>query len=208
MTTTDKQMNDYLARLRTALTGMTLAEREDIVEEIRMHIRERSSDPQTSIEAILAGLGPADELAQQYRTGLLVQKARQSISPLVILRATLRWATTGVEGFLVFIIAVWGYGMGGAFVLLALLKPFFPKHTGLWVGPGEFNFSFRMGATMTNPASPVHEVLGWWLIPVCLVLGSLSLAATTKLIQFLLRRFRWKIPFITTTQARPAMMAM
>ncbi len=99
MTTTDMQMNDYLARLRAALTGMTLAEREDIVEEIRMHIRERSSDPQTSMEEILAGLGPADELAQQYRTGLLVQKARHSISPVVILRATLRWATTGVEGF-------------------------------------------------------------------------------------------------------------
>src|SRR5271166_3865535 len=109
MTTTDKQMNDYLARLRVALTGMTLAEREDIVEEIGMHIRERSDDPQTSMEEILAGLGPADELAQQYRTGLLVQKARHSISPVVILRATLRWATTGVEGFIVFMIAITGY---------------------------------------------------------------------------------------------------
>ena len=208
MTTTDERMNDYLARLRAALTGMTLAEREDIVEEIRMHIRERCDDPQTSVDEILAGLGPADELAQQYRTGLLVQKARHSISPVVILRATVRWAATGVEGCLVCCIALWGYGMGVAFLLLALLKPFFPQHTGLWVGPGEFNFSFRMGATMTNPASPVHEVLGWWLIPVCLVIGSLSLACTTKLIQFLLRRFRWKVPFITTTHARPALMAM
>jgi hypothetical protein len=83
-----------------------------------------------------------------------------------------------------------------------------PQHTGLWVGPGEFNFSFRMGATMTNPASPVHELLGWWLIPVCLVIGSLSLAGTTKLIQVLLRRFHWKVPFITTTHGRPAMMEM
>ena len=208
MTTTEKQMSDYLARLRAALTGMTLAEREDIVEEIRMHIRERCDDPQTSVDEILAGLGTADELAQQYRTGLLVQKARRSISPVVILRATLRWATTGVEGFVVFIIALWGYGMGVAFLLLALLKPFFPKYTGLWVGPGEFSFSFRMGATMTNPSSPVRELLGWWLIPVCLVLGALSLAGTTKLIQFLLRRFRWKVPFITAMSTRPAMMAM
>jgi uncharacterized membrane protein len=206
--TAETQVNDYLARLRASLTGMTLTEREDIVEEIRMHIRERSSDPQSTLEDIFAGLGPADELAQQYRTGLLVQKARHSMSPLVILRATLRWAATGVEGCLVCCIALWGYGMGVAFLLLALLKPFFPKYTGLWVGPGEFNFSFRMGATMTNPASPVHEVLGWWLIPVCLVIGSLSLACTTKLIQFLLRRFRWKVPFIRTTQVRPAIMAM
>jgi uncharacterized membrane protein len=206
--TTESHANDYLAQLRASLSGMTLAEREDIVQEIQMHIRERSSDTQTSIEEILDGLGPADELAQQYRTGLLVQKARHSISPVPILRATLRWATTGVEGFIVFMIAITGYLMGGGFLLLALLKPFFPQYTGLWVGPGEFSFSFRLGATMTNPASPVHEVLGWWLIPVCLVLGSLSLAGTTKLIQFLLRRFRWKVPFVTATYARPAMLAM
>jgi uncharacterized membrane protein len=199
--TNDTQIQTYLARLRSSLTGMTLAEREDIVEEIRMHIRERSSDPGTSAEDVLAGLGPADELAQQYRTGLLVQKARHSISPLIILRATLRWAMTGVEGFVVFLIATIGYLMGVGFLLLAFLKPLLPKYTGLWVGPGEFSFSVRMGGTMTNPVAPVHEVLGWWLIPVCLVLGSLSLVATTKLIQFLLRRFRWRAPFMRTIVA-------
>src|SRR6516225_742710 len=206
--TPDVQVNDYLARLRASLAGMTVSEREDIVEEIRMHIRERSSDQQSSLDGVLSGLGPAELLAEQYRTGVLVQKARTSRSPLLILRAALRWATTGIEGFMVFVIAVVGYATGGAFLLLALLKPFFPQYTGLWVGPHEFNFSFRMGATMTNPASPVHEVLGWWLIPVCLVIGSLSLAGTTKLLQFLMRRFRWKVPIRGTAPARPVMMTL
>jgi len=206
--TTETQINDYLTQLRAALTGMTVSEREDIVEEIRMHVRERLADPTVSLDAVLAGLGSADELAQQYRTGLLVQRAQRSISPLVILRAALRWATTGVEGFMVFLIALVGYSTGGAFILLALLKPFFPANTGLWVGPDQFNFSFRLGATVTNPAAPVHEVLGWWLIPVCLTLGSLSLVLTTKLLQFLMGRFRWKLPFARTAQARPAMMAL
>jgi len=206
--TTESQVNNYLARLRASLTGMTVAEREDIVEEIKMHIRERSGDPGTNVETVLAGLGPADELAQQYRTGVLVQRARTSISPVVILRAALRWATTGVEGFVVFVIALIGYMTGFSFLLLALIKPFFPANTGLWVGPDQFNFSFRLGATMTNPASPVHEVLGWWLIPVCLVVGSLSLAITTKFLQFLMGRFHWKVPFAASAHARPAMMAL
>jgi len=206
--TPETQVNDYLARLRASLIGMTVSEREDIVEEIHMHIRERSSDPRTTLDAVLAGLGPADQLAQQYRTGLLVQRARTSISPLVILRAALRWATTCVEGCVAFMIALVGYAMGVGFLLLALMKPFFPANTGLWVGPEQFNFSFRMGATMTNPASPVHEVLGWWLIPVCLVIGSLSLVLTTKLLQFLMGRFRWKVPFVGTTHPRPAMMTL
>ena len=205
--TTEPLINDYLAQLRAALLGMTVSEREDIVEEIHMHIRERVADPLTSVESVLSGLGPADELARQYRTGQLVQRARTSISPLVILRAALRWATMGVGGFVVFMIAVVGYAAGGCFILLALMKPFFPHNTGLWVGPGEFAFSFRLGATMTNPAQPVHEVLGWWLIPVCLVLGSLSLALTTKGLQFLMGRFHWKVPFTPVTPARSTMMA-
>ena len=203
--TPEMQVNDYLARLRASLIGMTVSEREDIVEEIRMHIRERSGDPQTSLNAVLAGLGSPELLAEQYRTGMLVQKARTSKSPFLILRAALRWATTGVEGFMVFVIAIVGYATGGAFLLLALLKPFFPQYTGFWVGPDQFSFSFRMSATMTNPASPVHEVLGWWLIPVCLTLGSLSLVFTTKLLQFLFRRFRWRVPFALTRHTVPAM---
>jgi uncharacterized membrane protein len=198
--TPETQVNNYLVRLRAALTGMTVSEREDIVEEIRMHIRERLSDPQCSLERVLAGLGAPEALAQQYRTGLLVQRAQKSRSPFVILRAALRWAATGVEGFVVFVIALIGYAAGVGFLLFALMKPFFPANTGLWVGPDQFAFNFRMGATMTNPASPVHEVLGWWLIPVCLVIGSLSLLLTTKLIQFLFRHFRWNLPFSAATQ--------
>ncbi len=206
--TSELQINDYLTQLRAALTSMTVSEREDIVEEIHMHIRERISDPATSLHAVLAGLGPAHELAQQYRTGVLVQRARTSISPVVILRAALRWATTGVAGFVAFMIAIVGYSSGVAFLLMALLKPFFPAYTGLWVGPDQFAFNFRMGATMTSPGSQVHEVLGWWLIPVCLTIGSLSLVLTTKVLQFLMGRFRWKVPFAGTKQARPAMLAL
>jgi uncharacterized membrane protein len=205
--TPESQINDYLAQLRSSLKGMTVTEREDIVEEIHMHIRERLADPHANLDAVLDGLGPASALAQQYCTGVLVQRAQHSISPLVILRAALRWATTGVEGFVVFVIALIGYFGGVAFLLLALIKPFFPENTGFWVGPDQFSFSFRVGATMTNPASPVHEVMGWWLIPVCLTIGSLSLVLTTKLLQFLMGRFRWTVPFTGTAHARPAMMA-
>ena len=73
-----------------------------------MHIRERAGDESLSVETILAGLGPAEKLAEQYRTGLLLQRARNSVSPVVILQATLRWARTGVEGVVVFLIALFG----------------------------------------------------------------------------------------------------
>ncbi|MGC2112411.1 MAG: DUF1700 domain-containing protein [Candidatus Korobacteraceae bacterium] len=205
--TNDALTNDYLARMRAALAGMTLSEREDIVEEIRMHIRERSGDGQGA-EEILAGLGPAEQLAEQYRAGLLLQQAQRSISPWVILRATLRGARTGVQGAAVFFIALFGYLMGAGFLLLALLKPIFPRQTGLWVGPGVFDFSFRMGLLPNYPSTTVHEMLGWWLIPVCLIAGSLTVLLTTKLIQFLMKRFRLRLPFAVGARAQSAVMAI
>ena len=204
--TSDTRVDEYLARLRKALSGMALADREDIVEEIRVHIRERAGDEAANVEETLAGLGPAEQLAEEYRTGLLVQKARRSASPLLVLRACLRWAKTGVEGTVVFFIAIFGYMMGVGFLLLAVLKPIFPKHTGLWVGPHVFDFSFRMGLSTGYPPHTVHEVLGWWFIPVSLVLGSFSILATTKLIRILMKRFRWRTAFANTMQSHMAAM--
>jgi uncharacterized membrane protein len=206
--TTDAQINEYLSQLRAALTGLTVSDREDIVEEIRMHIRERLEDPRARVEDVLAGLGSANELAQQYRTGMLVQRARTSISPIVILRAALRWATMGIGGFIVFLVAVVGYATGGAFLIMAMLKPIFPANTGLWVGPTQFNFSFYSDAMLARFHPPVHEVLGWWFLPVALVLGSVLLAGTTKLLQFLFGRFRRKVPFAAAPHATPAMLLM
>jgi len=39
------------------------------------------------------------------------------------------------------------------------------------------------------------------------MIGSLSFALTTKLLQFLMGRFRWKVPFAATAPARAAIMA-
>ena len=206
--TAETRVNEYLSQLRNALTGITVSEREDIVEEIRMHIRERLADSQTNVDDVLSGLGSAHELAAQYRTGMLVQRARTSRSPLVILRAALRWATMGVEGFLVFMIAIIGYALGGGFLILALLKPIFPANTGFWVGPGQFSFSFFPDSVLASFHPPPHEVLGWWLIPVALILGSLLMAGTTRLLQYLMGRFRWKTPSVLAAHANPAVMAL
>ncbi len=203
--TTDPRINDYLVQLRAALTGLTFSEREDIVEEIHMHIRERLADPAVQVDDVLGGLGSAPELASQYRTGMLVNRARTSISPLVILRAAIRWATTGVGGFLVFVIAVLGYALGGGFILLALIKPVFPANTGFWVGPGQFSFSFLPDSVLASRHPPLHDVLGWWLIPVCLIAGSLALAGTTKLLQSLMGLFRWKLPGAAAARVKTAL---
>jgi hypothetical protein len=173
----DMQIEGYLTALRLHLGPLTIAEREEIVREIGAHVRDSAEESGASIESVLARLGPAEELATQYRDGLLIRKASRSISPVLLLRASVRLATKGVFGVLVFFVGLFGYSMGGGLVLTALLKPILPGHTGVWLdGSGHYMSS---GVLCPPPGSSAHEVLGFWYIPLALAAGSLALLATT-----------------------------
>jgi hypothetical protein len=114
-------------------------------------------------------------LASQYRDGMLIRRASQSVSPLVLLRATLRLATKGISGIVVFFLAVLGCAFGGAMILTALIKPVLPGNTGTWVRNGHILSS---GVLFPPPPLPAHEVLGISYIPIALVVGSLNYRPT------------------------------
>ena len=180
----ERLYDEYLTSLRLHLGPLTINEREEIIREIGAHIRDSAEETGAAVESVLARLGPAEALAAQYRDGLLIRQASHSISPLVLLRATLRLATKGVSGIFVFFAAVFGYCIGGGFVLTGLLKPILPANTGLWVLDGHLVSS---GTLFPPPPPPAYEVLGMWYCPLALVLGSLTLLLTTFVIQRLLR---------------------
>jgi hypothetical protein len=177
---------EYLHRLRSSLRRMTLSEREDIVLEIEIHIRERMAEG-ADATVVLEQLGPADELAAEYRTGALLRQASSSFSPLVLLAATFRLARTGLQGFAVFVLALVGYTAAIGFAIVAIVKPFAPEHVGLWVGKHTFDF----GALWPVPEG-VHEVLGYNIIPVALLLAAIAFFLTTRATRWLIRRFGWR----------------
>lgn len=188
--TAELQIENYLTALRLRLGPLTIAEREEIIREINAHIRDSAEESGTSVEAVLARLGTADELAAQYRDGLLVSRAIRSNSPLVLLRAALRLTTKGVFGIVAISAAVFGYAIGGGLVLSGLSKTIFPANTGLWMNGGRLVSS---GTLFPAPAPPAQEVLGWWYIPLALSVGSLLLLVTNFLIRRSLRfSQRWQ----------------
>ena len=182
--TAEKQIDSYLNALRIHLGSVTVAEREEIVREINAHIRDSVEESGASIESVLARLGPAKDLAAQYRDGLLIQRASRSISPLVLLRATLRLATKSISGIFVFFCSVFGYSFGAGFVIVDLAKTIFPAHAGAWVRDGHL---VSAGAFIYSVPPFAREVLGMWIIPLGLVAGSLTLLLTTYLIRSSLR---------------------
>ncbi len=186
--TPDDPIELYIARLRKALPGFSVREREDIVEEIRTHILDRVAESGLTVEQTLDRLGSAEELAVDYRSGALVRRARYSFSPWTILKATFSWAVTGVHGFAVFVLALLGYTMGVAFLVSGLLRPLLPHQIGLWIGPDVFQFGYR-----PEYSPDVHEVLGPWFTQIALALGILLFMVTTMLVRRLLPKLRrWK----------------
>jgi hypothetical protein len=173
-----KIVEDYLAALRRQLRELMDDDANDIVEEIRFHILDKSSadgSPEV-VSATLAALGTPEELASRYRTDELRKRAQASRSPAVILRSLFRWATLSLMGLTVFATSVIGYALGGTLVIVGFYKLIHPRKGGIWFNPrpggkgidGEAGFSFVSRGPWTHPG---HEIIGMWLVPIGLIGG-------------------------------------
>ena len=180
--------------------GLPVSDRDEIVSEIGVHLRE-SLEQGADIESVISHLGPAKQLAREYREALWAYRTARTASPWLMLRGAFSLARTGAFGFGCFVLTLIGYGTGGAMILSAVLKPIFSKQIGLWIGPCVFNFGIheagRYGCgegLLLATGSPAHEVLGWWYIPVALAIGCLFIWGTTTLLRKLVRRMKMRRP--------------
>src|SRR5271169_3541218 len=112
-------VNEYCERLQRALRGVPAGDADDIVAELRGHLLERiEALPEATdegVQAILRAVGDPSELASGYRTECALRGAASSRSPLVVLKATLRWAPTGAAGVVAFVVALLAYGCATTF---------------------------------------------------------------------------------------------
>jgi hypothetical protein len=215
-------VDHYLARLETAFDHMPSVERDEMIQEVRSHLLERiEAEPHVTergVKEILRAFGDPAELASQHKTGTMLRRAVASRSPWVLLRSTLRWATTSTIGLIAFLVMVTGYGSAAVCYLSVFLKPLFPTRIGLWLRPentvtlgywdGRFSGTEAYGISVRPPVSfvlgtlgptdgPVRELLGPWLLPLGLLCGGLLVIATTLLTRWFIGRFgvsKWRAP--------------
>jgi uncharacterized membrane protein len=184
------QIAAFLSSLSRHLGPLASPEREDILREISAHIRD-SVETGIPLPTVLAGLGAPEILASQYRDGALLRAASHSISPILLLRATLRLAAKGIVGMAVLLAAFIGYTTSLSLFLMGVLKPFMPSSVGMWA-------TRSVTTTSTDSANPAvtfgitshsapHELLGWWAIPVGIVGGIAVFAMTTLAVRYFLR---------------------
>lgn len=181
-------IENYFAQLESKMADLPQNQRQDFLMELRAHVMDRleqvAAPSEEDCRNVLNALGTPEEIARQYRMELLLKRSTWRISPISVLRTTLRWTVAGIQGYLVFIVAAIGYLISASFFITALLKPIFPHHVGLFVN--------EEGVQIARfPMQPHgHELLGDYFIPVAVIVGYLITLATTLLIRFVARHGR------------------
>jgi len=185
------RIDAYLMQLRRSLGELPPDEVADILQEIRGHILERAEAAgeltDDRLVAILTALGKPEDIAPLYQAEALMARARTSFSPMLLLRGALRWAMLSIRGFAIFVIGLIGYGIALGFLAGGFGKMIAPHEVGAWFSPGSFNIG-----TTNDPGA--HDMLGWWLVPVGLVVGAIALVATTWALRWALGFARLRMP--------------
>jgi hypothetical protein len=194
-----RALEGYLSELRARLRLLPGAEVSEILEELRGHVRDsvgRSGEPtENEVAAVLKRLGSPAELASLYQTESLLARAGRSRSPWLLLRSVGRWATVSAAGVFALFGLIVGYVVAGSFFCAAMVKPFAPARVGLF-RLGEDEISLHLGLSAPPPAHG-QELLGWWIVPLGLLLGAAAFRLTVGFARWAIRRFR-RAPLVPT----------
>lgn len=157
------ELKTYLRRLGWALATLSERDRDDIVEETRVHALQRVEQGQTVTQAI-AALGSAETYAARFIDEMEISGALASRRASQLLSAVLKRVHKSLAAFLAFfgVMVVGGWGLGWA--AAAALKPSDPEHIGLWAGGGEFFIG-----SLTTPRPGMHELVGDWIYPLAVL---------------------------------------
>lgn len=190
-----QRIEEYLNTLRARLRGVSEQDAQEFVEELRSHIQDKISGAgemtPAVVEKVLMALGDPAELANEFRTNVLLTCAADSRSPIRILPLLFRWASFSGTGLFVLLVAIGGYFVGGVLFVCAMSKPFHPHTAGLWAfhdATGDLNLSFRLGSAI--PPAGAHELLGWWIVPIGVLVALGLVLSTSRLAQWCARKFR------------------
>ena len=190
----EQEIDAYLTKLRARLRGINEQDVRDIVEELRSHILDKMGTGEVTTAAVvatLAALGSPEELASEYMTDNLLTRAEVSRSPLRLLESLFRWASLSIAGFFAFMGSVVGYLLGVSLILCTLLKPVHPQTAGLWIlqaGTDDLMISLRLG--FGNAPTGGKELLGWWIVPLGLLVGCGLVMLTTRFGLWCVRQYR------------------
>lgn len=171
----------FLKRVRQGLSTIDDKEREEIVNELRSHLLDRQAQGKADL---LEGFEAPEILASAFVSEYALRGALAQGTSWAMARALLIAARDSALVLLIVFPLILLQICGAGLIVLGLLKPLLPEKIGIWIGGGSFSLGF------TDPAPGVHEVLGWWAIPVLLAVGLMVLWSSNRAMR---AAIRWRL---------------
>jgi uncharacterized membrane protein len=166
---------DYVRRLRWSLQAIPAEDRNGLVREIESHLIDSLAVSPASLDATIKAMGPPHTLAARYVEEFRLAGALGDDSPAPLIHALLIRSGRSVAAFGSVLTAMLLYLSAFCLVAMAVAKPLFPSHVGLWSSSAGSAFGIMTDA----PAAP--EMLGLWVLPVALA-GALACYALATLV--------------------------
>jgi len=179
-----REIETYVRRLTGALHPLPPEERSAIASEIRSHLSDCAARGEGALGRALEGMGVPELLGRSYVEEYRLAGALDKGSPLRLLAIVLGLAARGLAGFFGGLGVLSLYLIGATFFLLAGAKFVEPANVGMWTAPGYFAFAILDAP----PPASAHEVLGYWIVPLSVVLGVACLLGGTRLLHWIGRR--------------------
>jgi hypothetical protein len=167
-----EQLESYLDRVRHSLRGLAPAEVSEILQELRSHVMDFVAGDMSDarVKHALERLGDPQEIARMNMSMRVAARSLDRRSPVSVLQATIRLARLSLRGAFTLFVSLIGYAFAASWLITALAKPFSPQRVGLWALPGKAgDLSLSLGSHGGSVAG--HDLLGWWIMPVGLLVG-------------------------------------
>jgi len=182
-TETEQEIDAYVRRLLWALQALPHDDRLNIASEIHGHLAEYATRGADAFERALARMGSPDALARSYVEEFELAGAVNRASPVTLLLNILNRGTRSILAFIVGLVALSLYGVAAACALVAVAKFISPANVGAWKGE-----HFAGAGIMDVPPAGAHELLGYWIVPVALVIALLCFLGAGKALRLVGRR--------------------
>ena len=158
--------DNYFKSVRKVLRPIPEVDKQEVLMEFNSHIYEhiQSNKSKSELEVLkdaITSLGIPAEVLKPLVADKLMEKATMTFNPLHVFKALMSNLGNGIF----YIIFFFFYLFLGSFVFLIFAKIFNPNNVGMFFKEGKF-----VVLGMTENKVNYHEVLGYWFIPVMMLL--------------------------------------
>lgn len=194
----------YFRQVEKHTRALASDQKKEIGLEIQDHLFEgfKAEKGENEAERLLNAIekiGEPEEFLRPMMADYLLSRASRTMNPRTVIKGLYYNLFGGLKKSLVSLLYGVGYLLVIMFGLMALLKVFFPGNVGLIAhesGSMSFGILFDSGPKLgiIFDGTPLkEELLGFWIVPISLLIGTLLYLVLTKKLNLILGKKRGKV---------------